>query len=145
VGGLNLIGIIDRLELDADGRLLVTDYKTGRAPTERYEQGKLGGVHFYSLLCEELFGQRPARVQLLHLQEPVIITARPTDQSTRGLRTRVGAVWQAVETACARDDFRPKPGPLCSWCSFREHCPAQGGTLPERAVPDQQVTVAAAS
>lgn len=133
VGGLDLIGIIDRLELDADGELLVTDYKTGRAPTERYEQGKLGGVHFYSLLCEELFGKRPARVQLLHLQEPVIITAHPTDQSTRGLRTRMGAIWQAVERACDRDDFRPRPGPLCSWCSFQEFCPAQGGTLPSPA------------
>jgi putative RecB family exonuclease len=47
VGDLRLRGIIDRLELDADGELVVTDYKTGRAPIERYEQGRLGGVHFY--------------------------------------------------------------------------------------------------
>ena len=32
VGGVALRGIIDRLELDADGELVVTDYKTGRAP-----------------------------------------------------------------------------------------------------------------
>jgi putative RecB family exonuclease len=130
VEGLRLIGIIDRLELDADGRLVVTDYKTGRAPSEKFEQGRLGGVHFYSLLCEELFGQRPAKVQLLHLAEPVTITSYPTDQSTRGLRRKVGALWQAVERACEREDFRPKPGPLCSWCSFRDHCPAVGGVLP---------------
>ena len=30
--GLTLRGIIDRLELDADGELVVTDYKTGRGP-----------------------------------------------------------------------------------------------------------------
>jgi putative RecB family exonuclease len=132
--GLHLIGIIDRLELDEDGRLVVTDYKTGRAPSERYEQGKLGGVHFYSLLCEELFGQRPAKVQLLHLAEPVIITSYPSDQSSRGLRRKVGALWQAVERACEREDFRPKPGPLCSWCSFQAHCPAQGGELPAAPV-----------
>ena len=130
VEGLRLIGIIDRLELDEDGRLVVTDYKTGRAPNERYEQGRLGGVHFYSLLCEELFGQRPSKVQLLHLHEPVTITSHPTDQSTRGLRRRVGALWQAVERACEREDFRPKPGPLCSWCSFQAFCPAFGGDLP---------------
>jgi putative RecB family exonuclease len=127
VAGVNLIGIIDRLELDADGELVVSDYKTGRAPTERYEQGKLGGVQFYSLLCEELFGRRPARVQLLHLQEPMVITSIPTEQSTRGIRTKIGALWHAVELACEREDFRPKPGPLCSWCSFQAHCPAFGG------------------
>ena len=52
VGELTLRGIIDRLELDSDGGLVVTDYKTGRAPVERYEQGRLGGVQVYSLLCE---------------------------------------------------------------------------------------------
>jgi len=127
VGDLNLVGIIDRLDLDADGELVVTDYKTGRAPGERYEQGRLGGVHFYSLLCEELFGRRPARVQLLHLQEPLVLTSLPTDQSTRGLRMKVGAIWQAVEKACVTEDFRPKPGPLCAWCNFQAYCPAFGG------------------
>jgi putative RecB family exonuclease len=129
IGDLRLRGIIDRLELDADGGLVVTDYKTGHAPSERYEQGRLGGVHFYSFLCEELFGQRPAKVQLLYLADPVAITTIPTEQSTRGLRTKVGAIWQAVELACARDDFRPKPGPLCDWCSYHAFCPAQGGDL----------------
>jgi putative RecB family exonuclease len=135
VGDLDLVGIIDRLELDADGELVVTDYKTGKAPSDRYEQSKMGGIHFYSLLCEELFGKRPARIQLLHLHEPVIITAVPTDQSTRGLRTRVGALWQAISRACERDDFRPKPGPLCGWCSFQAWCPSFGGD-PTRARAD---------
>lgn len=127
VGDLPLVGIIDRLELDADGELVVTDYKTGRAPSDRYEQSKMGGIHFYSLLCEELFGRRPSRIQLLHLHEPVAITAIPTDQSTRGLRARVGAIWDAVVRACEHDDFRPKPGPLCSWCHYQPYCPQFGG------------------
>ena len=42
VGSLALRGIIDRLELDADGGLVVTDYKTGRAPGLKYEQSRLG-------------------------------------------------------------------------------------------------------
>lgn len=145
VGDLNLVGIIDRLDLDADGELVVTDYKTGRAPGERYEQTRLGGVHFYSLLCEELFGRRPARVQLLHLQEPLILTSLPTDQSTRGLRVKVGALWQAVEKACATEDFRPKPGPLCEWCHFRAYCPAFGGDPTRASVELGRAAIAAAS
>src|SRR6185436_18227055 len=42
IGDLRLRGIIDRLELDADGGLIVTDYKTGKVPHQNYEQGKLG-------------------------------------------------------------------------------------------------------
>jgi len=127
VGSLKLRGIIDRLELDDDGELVVTDYKTGRAPGERYEQGRLGGVQFYAFLCEQALGRRPARVQLLHLREPVAIVSTPTEQSLRGLRTRAAAVWTAVERACATEDFRPKPGPLCNYCAFKAYCPAFGG------------------
>jgi putative RecB family exonuclease len=127
VGALRLRGIIDRLELDADGRLVVTDYKTGRVPRENNEQGKLGGVHFYAFLCERLFGQRPARVQLLYLDEPVAIVTTPTEQSIRGLERKVTAVWTAVERACAAEDFRPKPSKLCDWCAFQAYCPAFGG------------------
>jgi putative RecB family exonuclease len=147
IGDLRLRGIIDRLELDADGELVVTDYKSGKAPNERYEQGRLGGVHFYSFLCEELFGKRPARVQLLYLGDPMVITTVPSDQSSRGLRSKVAAIWQAVELACERDDFRPKPGPLCTWCSFRAFCPAVGGdpSLVPAAVALGSTTTAAAT
>ncbi len=126
LGGVRLRGIIDRLDLDADGELVVTDYKTGRVPAARFEQGRFGGVHFYAFLCEAVLGRRPARIQLLYLSEAVTIVATPSEQSVRGLERRVGAVWQAVERACANNDFRPHPGPLCEWCAFRPHCPAFG-------------------
>jgi putative RecB family exonuclease len=130
LGSLKLAGIIDRLELDADGELVVTDYKTGRAPGERYEQGKLGGVHFYALLCEQMLGRRPARIQLLYLSDPpVAIVATPSDQSIKGMANRASAIWTAVERACERDDFRPRPGRLCDWCAFKAHCPAWGGEM----------------
>lgn len=127
VGDVRLRGIIDRLELDDDGGLVVTDYKTGRAPSVQTEQARLGGVQVYAYLCEQFLGVRPARIQLLHLAEPMRIVAVPTEQSTRGLARRVEAIWAAVERACAQEDFRPRPGRGCSWCSFTAYCPAQGG------------------
>lgn len=127
VGDVRLRGIIDRLELDEDGGLVVTDYKTGRAPSVQTEQARLGGVAVYAYLCEQTFGVRPARVQLLHLADPVRITSVPTEQSTRGLARRIEAIWAAVEQACADEDFRPRLGRGCSWCSFHAYCPAHGG------------------
>ena len=41
----------------------------------------------------------------------------------------MGAVWSAVERACEREDFRPKPGRLCDWCGFKAYCPAFGGDV----------------
>lgn len=127
VGSLTLRGVIDRLELDRDGGLVVTDYKTGRAPGEAYEQSRLAGVHFYAFLCQHALGRRPSRVQLLHLREPLAISTVPSEQSIRALRQQTAAIWAAVELACQRDDFRPRPGRLCDFCAFRAYCPAVGG------------------
>jgi len=138
LGDLHLRGIIDRLELDADGGLVVTDYKTGRVPSATQERARLGGVHFYSFLCEQVFGVRPAKVQLLYLREPVAIITTPTEQSTRGLQRKVEAVWAAVERACERDDFRPQPSHACTWCAFTSFCPSFGGDPDEgRAVAER--------
>ena len=129
LGSLKLSGIIDRLDLDEDGELVVTDYKTGRAPSANFEQSRLGGVHFYSFLCDQVLGRRPARIQLLHLREPLSISTVPSDQSIRGLQLQTSAIWTAVENACLREDFRPKPGRLCDYCAYHELCPAVGGDL----------------
>ena len=127
VGDLTLRGIIDRLELNEAGELIVTDYKTGRPPGVNYEQGKLGGVHFYSFLCEELFGKRPAAIRLMYLRTGETITATPTERSVRFVTTRTQAVWKAVEKACVTGDFRPRQSLLCNSCAFQPWCPAFGG------------------
>lgn len=132
-GDLRLRGIIDRLELDDDGGLVVTDYKTGKVPGERQERSKLGGVHFYAYLCEKNFGRRPARVQLLYLSKPEALLTTPSEQSTRALERKVSAVWAAIERSCSSEDFRPRPSRLCDWCAFQAWCPAFGGDPAEAA------------
>ena len=122
--GLRLRGIIDRLDVLPDGRLVVVDYKTGRAPSERFERGSLGGVQTYALLCESMLGQAPAEVRLLYLRQPLAITAVASDQTIRGQRKRAVAVWSAIERACDAEDFRPNVGPLCDYCNFKSSCPA---------------------
>ncbi|HEY3842847.1 MAG TPA: PD-(D/E)XK nuclease family protein [Acidimicrobiales bacterium] len=124
--GMRLRGIIDRLDIGPDGALTVVDYKTGRAPSERYEHGRMGGVQTYALLCEKILGRAPAEVRLLHLRDPLMISARPTEQTLRGQQRRTTAVWSAIERACANEDFRPRPGPLCDYCNFKPSCPAFG-------------------
>jgi putative RecB family exonuclease len=139
VGSLELRGIIDRLELDENGDLIVTDYKTGRAPSGRYEQKSLAGVHFYSFLCEAVLGKRPAKIRLMYLSNGETIETIPSQQSVRFINTRTSAVWKAVERACTTGDFRPNQSKLCDWCSFKQWCPAFNGN------PDLAATEAVAA
>ncbi len=138
VGGLLLRGIIDRLEEDAEGELVVTDYKTGKAPPLQYEQGRLGGVHFYAFLCEQALGRRPAIIRLMYLRDGTVIEARPTDRSVRFLPRRTEAVWRAITRSCESGEFKPRPGRLCSMCAFQDWCPAFGGD-PDRAALEAPV------
>lgn len=123
VGGVTLRGIIDRLDLNPDGSFTITDYKTGKIPTELQEHEKLTGVNFYALLCEAVLGVRPSKVQLIFLKDSITIASQPTQQSMRAVRIRTDAIWKAVCTACEREDFKPRPSRICSFCSFRPLCP----------------------
>jgi putative RecB family exonuclease len=128
LGSLKVRGVIDRLELDADGELVVTDYKTGRAPRDGQVQERMSGVHIYSMMVEKVFGKRPAKVQLIYLgRDPQIIEATTSERTVAGVEKKVGAVWAAVERACETEDFRPRTSVLCNYCSFHEFCPEQGG------------------
>ncbi|MET0146909.1 MAG: PD-(D/E)XK nuclease family protein [Ilumatobacteraceae bacterium] len=131
VGDLALRGIIDRLEL-RDGGFVVTDYKTGRAPSVNWEQKSLAGVHFYSFLCEQVLGQRPTAIRLMYLRSGETIEATPSEQSVRFITTRTAAVWKAVERACVTGDFKPRPSALCASCAYQPWCPSFGGD-PDRA------------
>jgi putative RecB family exonuclease len=124
IGDIVLRGIIDRLDMTEDGDLVVVDYKTGRAPSAQFEKSRLNGVHTYALLCEQVLGRFPVQVKLLYLRDPVAIIATPSEQSVRGHRMRTGALWAAIERACEREDFRPRPSGLCRTCNFQDLCPA---------------------
>ena len=128
VDGVTYRGIIDRIDALPGGGYGVVDYKTGRVPSQTSEREKMLGVHFYAFLCEQVFGRLPEWIRLDYLADPVSVTCIPTEQSVRGLRNQAGAVWAAIEAACANDDFRPRQSRLCSWCSYQAICPLFGGT-----------------
>ncbi len=138
--GLVLRGVIDRLDLRPDGTLVVVDYKTGLAPRLRDEKARLAGVHLYAFLVEQALGVRPARVELLHLREPLVLSSVPNERSRAGLQRRASAIWSAIEKACATDGFQPRRSGLCSVCAFRDRCPA----WPAEAAPAAAEQMAAA-
>ena len=105
-----------------------TTRPAGRRRSSR-EQSRLGGVHFYAFLCEQVLGRRPARVQLLHLREPLAISTVPSDQSIRVSASRHWPSGAQSSRRALREDFRPKPGWLCDHCAYHEYCPAVGGDL----------------
>ncbi|WP_408630017.1 RecB family exonuclease [Actinomycetospora lemnae] len=126
--GSPLRGYLDRLDTGPGG-LTVVDYKSGPAPSVHAEGRTLFGVRFYALLLARTRGVVP-RLRLLHLADTTSLTLRPTADELDRFARVLAAVWAAITRAAPTGDFRPNPGPGCTWCPFRDRCPAHGGTPP---------------
>ncbi|MGW5672383.1 RecB family exonuclease [Micromonospora sp. NPDC003776] len=123
-------GYLDRLDVAPDGALRVVDYKTGGAPREAFEARALFQLKFYALVLWRTRGVVPRVLRLLYLKDAEVCDYTPdADELVRFERTVV-ALWQAIEQATTRQDFRPRPSRLCDWCSHQALCPSFGGTPP---------------
>ncbi|WP_088818251.1 RecB family exonuclease [Kytococcus aerolatus] len=130
-GELVMRGYVDRLDIaPADGALRVVDYKTGRSPSPRFEAKALFQMKFYGAAVWRLRGRVPALLQLVYLKDGTILRHAPTEDELRATERKVLAIHDAIEAAWARGDWQPSPSRLCDWCSFKDICPAWGGTPP---------------
>lgn len=121
---LHLRGIIDRLEERSDGSWILTDYKTGRVPGENREMASFFGLNFYALVCWRAFGVIPKEIRLVYLSDPSVLTLNPHERKLVAFERQMLALGTAIRRALDRDDWRPRPSPLCMGCSFQSLCPA---------------------
>jgi len=137
---LLLRGFVDRIDVAPDGRIRITDYKSGRSPAEGFEAKALFQMKFYALVIWRLRGVVPAMLQLIYLGNGEILRYEPDEDDLRATERKVEAVWAAIRRAHESGDWQPSPSRLCDWCSFHEFCPTKGGTVPP--LPEQPVAVA---
>ncbi len=122
--GITIRGILDRIDRDDDGRLVITDYKTGKAPPERYALPSFFALKVYALLIRNRWGETPKEVRLLYLNGPTLYRLPIDDRQLDAMDGQLRALWVAIEKAMASNRFPARPGRLCDWCSYQEICPA---------------------
>jgi putative RecB family exonuclease len=123
LGEMTIRGILDRMEESAEG-LVITDYKTGKAPPERYAIPAFFALKIYALLIRNRTGRTPVALKLMYLNGPTVYQIPVTDGQLDAMERQLEALWTAINRAIRTDNFPPRPGRLCDWCSFQEICPA---------------------
>jgi putative RecB family exonuclease len=128
--GPQLRGIVDRVDVAPNGWVRVVDYKTGRSPRPGFESSALFQMRFYAFVIWRTRGVLPKRLQLEYLGDGVIVQHEPTEPEMATFEARIRSIWAGIQEAARAGDWRPRTSKLCDWCSFRELCPAFGGTPP---------------
>ncbi|GEL16980.1 DNA helicase [Pseudonocardia asaccharolytica DSM 44247 = NBRC 16224] len=140
---LRLRGRVDRLEVDARGRPVVVDVKTGKsAPSARQvaEHPQLAvyqlaaALGAFGLLIDDTGeGVEPGGGRLVYLadRKPA---GRPKEPAQPPLGAAELARWRDVVWRCAEETsgavFVAKVGPDCDRCPVRTSCPAVGSGRP---------------
>ena len=135
-------GRVDRLDArpspGGDTELVVVDYKTGRRPLSADDARSSLALALYALAAARIFHAPCHRVELHHLPTGEVHGWEHSDATVARHVRRA----EDIAAECERADqrfrdglpdtavgqvFPPRPGPACSWCDFRAHCP-EGST-----------------
>jgi putative RecB family exonuclease len=127
---LAISGRADRID-DRDGELVIVDYKTGRRPLGRDDARNSLALAMYAIGARRIFRRPCRKVELHHLPTGTIAAAEHTDATLERHIDRaearaqdIVAATDAYASGAAADQvFPPAPGPGCSWCDVRRHCP----------------------
>ncbi len=136
VGGVPFLGFVDRIEREEDG-LVISDYKSGRPPPDRFESRYLEQVLLYAAAVSEMEYEMPARVRLMYLGNK-IIEEEVTPERIDEVVERLVETWDDMLESFRKGEFPANVGKLCGWCVFSENCPEGSEYLSESRAYDEQ-------
>jgi DNA helicase-2/ATP-dependent DNA helicase PcrA len=127
VGDVPMISILDRVDLMPDGRIQITDYKTGRYFL-REKAVQSDQLTLYQVAAEDRIEREVESLSLVHVPSATEWTVpRRTPSEIDAVRRLVLDTADQIE----RGLFEPRTGRHCDWCHVKPWCPAFADRFPE--------------
>ena len=121
---LNLRGILDRMDEDKDGNLIIVDYKSGKAPMAKYKEPRFFALKLYALLIRDEIGVTPKELKLIYLKNSTIHTLKIDDTMLDEAKVEILSIWQDIKHAFENNEFPATKNALCKdWCYYKPICP----------------------
>ncbi len=119
VEGVQVSGVIDRMDRIPGGGYEIVDYKTNRRlpPQQRIDRDLQ--LSIYHLAAREVWGIEPERLTLYYLLPGQRMSTTRTRADVDELRRRIVTVAERIGAG----RFEPRQNPLCDWCGFQALCP----------------------
>jgi putative RecB family exonuclease len=119
VEGVQLSGIIDRMDRIPGGGYEIIDYKTNRRLPPKSVVDQDLQLSLYYLAAKEIWGIEPDRLTLYFLLPGQRMTTFRTAADADHVRRRIAHVAERIDMGL----FEPRQNPLCDWCDFQARCP----------------------
>jgi len=128
--GVRVRGRLDRLERDAEGRLVVVDIKTGKTPVSKDDAQRHAQLAMYQLAVAEGLlsqGDTPGGGRLVYLGKTGSSGATEREQDPQSADARADwlALVQQAAAATQGPEFVARVNDGCAHCPVRAMCPAQ--------------------
>ena len=119
IGGAKVTGRVDRIDCTGPETVAMVDYKTGK-PKSQEDADESLQLSLYALAARETLGKRADRLIFHNLENntPVVTTRNDAQLEEAKMRVRKAA------DGIAQGKFAAKPGYQCSYCPYRNLCPA---------------------
>jgi DNA helicase-2/ATP-dependent DNA helicase PcrA len=119
IGKAKVVGRIDRIDQLGNGRVLITDYKTGR-PRSQEDADRSLQLSIYALAAREKWGYHADQIVFYNLEENSSVVTRRSESQLQDCKREVEEVARKI----AAEEFDAKPGFYCTFCAYRSLCPA---------------------
>jgi RecB family exonuclease len=129
VGEIVVAGRIDRIDRCPDGGVKVVDYKTGRARDQKNADESLQ-LSIYAMAAQRKWNYRVEALVFHNLEENVPVSTTRSAGQLQEASDRIEAAARKI----ADGEFKPKTGFHCSFCAYRNVCPAQEKRIPTVAL-----------
>ena len=116
LGGVDVVGYVDRAMVNPDGEVFVIDLKTGS-----YKQGR-EQLDVYGELMFQTYGIRPAFGQYFMSRKGEI----PETFELSSDVSTLASWWAEASRGISNEVFIPNPNPMCSACQVMPFCRLKG-------------------
>ena len=128
---LNLRGILDRMDRNQNGELIIVDYKSGKAPAEKYKEPRFFALKLYALLIRDELGITPTELKLIYLKNSTIHTLKVDNKMLDEVKIEILDIWSDIKLAFEENNFPATKNALCkNWCYYKPICPVFNDNAP---------------